>query len=184
MDPQTLGDGKLPACRVNTRSIVAASPVVLGESRCRNGWQLSTVSSLHTAGFHDGLTHRPHCLLMGYIWPFGPVRNGFLALHPCTISALAMLLDTILPTSKTIDPLAWDGIVYAALTGGASKAVFDEELPQLFGCGDWTRTSDLRLMGPTSYHCSTPQYEKHPHHHGCKTPYRIGLIRSPLIAHG
>ena len=103
---------------------------------------------------------------------------------PCTISALAMLLDTILPTSKTIDPLAWDGIVYAALTGGASKAVFDEELPQLFGCGDWTRTSDLRLMGPTNYHCSTPQYEKHPHHHGCKTPYRIGLIRSPLIAHG
>lgn len=63
-----------------------------------------------------------------------------------------MLLDTILPTSKTIDPLAWDGIVYAALTGGASKAVFDEELPQLFGCGDWTRTSDLRLMRPTSFH--------------------------------
>lgn len=92
-------------------------------------------------------------LLADGIYPaFGPARNGFRALHPCTISALAMLLDTILPTSKTIDPLAWDGIVYAALTGGASKAVFDEELPQLFGCGDWTRTSDLRLMRPTSFH--------------------------------
>ena len=167
--------GNFPACRVNTRSNVAASPLALGESRCRNGWQLSTVSLLLAAGFHGGLTHRPHCLLMGYIRPFGPARNGFRALHPCTISALAMLLDTILPTSKTIDPLAWDGIVYAALTGGASKAVFDEELPQLFGCGDWTRTSDLRLMGPTSYHCSTPQYEKHPHHHGCKRPTVLGL---------
>lgn len=83
--------GNFPACRVNTRSNVAASPLALGESRCRNGWQLSTVSLLLAAGFHGGLTHRPHCLLMGYIRPFGPARNGFRALHPCTISALAML---------------------------------------------------------------------------------------------
>src|SRR5437899_10072649 len=26
-----------------------------------------------------------------------------------------------------------------------------------FGSGEWIRTTDLRVMSPTSYHCSTPR---------------------------
>ncbi len=29
----------------------------------------------------------------------------------------------------------------------------------LFGSGGRTRTCDLRVMSPTSYHCSTPLFE-------------------------
>ena len=28
---------------------------------------------------------------------------------------------------------------------------------QQLGCGGWIRTNDLRVMSPTSYHCSTPR---------------------------
>ena len=28
-----------------------------------------------------------------------------------------------------------------------------------FGCGSWTWTNDLRVMSPTSYHCSIPRYK-------------------------
>lgn len=52
--------------------------------------------------------------------------------------------------------LLWDGAVYEALAGGATKAVFAEELPQLSGCGNWTRTSDLQLMGLASYRLLYP----------------------------
>ena len=31
-------------------------------------------------------------------------------------------------------------------------------VPVLFGCGGRIRTSDLRVMSPTSYPCSTPRY--------------------------
>lgn len=129
-----------------------------------------------TADFHGRLTLRPHRLLTGYIRLFRPARNGFRALHPCTTSASAMFSSIILPTSKTMTLLQWDRTVYVALAGGATRAVFDEELPQLFGCGDWTRTSNLRLMRPTSYHCSTPRYKKmHPHHRGCNCLTVLGF---------
>ena len=29
----------------------------------------------------------------------------------------------------------------------------------LLGCGGWIRTNDLRVMSPTSCHCSTPHTE-------------------------
>ena len=29
-----------------------------------------------------------------------------------------------------------------------------------FSCGDRTRTYDLWVMSPTSYHCSTPRYSR------------------------
>ncbi len=33
-----------------------------------------------------------------------------------------------------------------------------QALQKLYGCGGMNRTYDLRIMSPTSYHCSTPRY--------------------------
>ena len=31
-------------------------------------------------------------------------------------------------------------------------------LDTIFGSGSWIRTNDLRVMSPTSFHCSIPRY--------------------------
>ena len=40
---------------------------------------------------------------------------------------------------------------------GANYAKGQREIPLAFGSGSWIRTSDLRVMSPTSYHCSIPR---------------------------
>ena len=39
--------------------------------------------------------------------------------------------------------------------------------------GEWIRTTDLRVMSPTSCHCSTPHRLTGPHYKGC-VGYRQG----------
>lgn len=47
------------------------------------------------------------------------------------------------------------------------------------GCGDWIRTSDLQIMGLTSYLCSTPLYV--PNRYSKRDPAWVSFLQAGLV---